>query len=992
MGTIFSRVAGDNGDVITPRSPLVGRDDARRQLDAAATSARMGNPGLVLVSGEAGIGKTRLVSDGLSTLGGDDVLAKGSGVDLRGGEMPFVVLSSSLRSLVQRFGLDAVRGWAGHDVSRLGTLVRQLGPDSAVVCEPLEIIDAFQGLVSRLSDTRFVWWGIEDLQWADSWSMDAVRYVVQLMQPGERLLVSCTLRTHDRRVSPEMSSFLSELVRSPVAHQIRLTRLHLDEVRLQLSALRAGDVSDRLLERVMLLAGGVPFLTEELVTAGLAETGPLPASATELMLSRVASLDPEARAVVSAASVAQDHLHDLWLGLVTGLPPSSVENALTTLVHGNVLDVDGSAGEYRFHHALMREAVAEAMLPGETTRWHRRWAEALSTLDVHERDLSTSLAIAHHWDRAGVPDPAFASAVAAGLAAEVMGAQGERAVLLCRALRWWPLTSDGIRGGHDRDDLVEQALWACGLSGRAELGVEMLARQSEFPDDSEERLVRGLRLDLARARLERGLEGSRSPVDPPALNDQIALLHRSSPSALFARAVAELVADSHDIETSESLDGLLTDALSAANDYGSFLDRMDVQDTRSHHLKVLGHLQGAADLILELLRESGDRLPLSDVMRLESNAVSHLFDVGRFAQAAAIGRRSMARLPNPRLSPGVWSSLAENLAATLIETGDWSDAALYLARIFNLDPPVHTACVALIDTARLHCRRGDLSAAQDRLAEAGHGVRSPSSPPRLRVLRELVAAEVDLAADDPGFAWARLTPLWRGGGPHDFVLKRDAVLLAARALTAARRLHAREAIQTSKTHLGELSDAAAGLPSGVWSPTWQARFGVEHARCLGEDTQEQWRRCVLDNQRLGQPYEEGWALVGLARRALEDRSIDVAREALRHARAVAETLGSGLLADGVREEAGRGRIALDEGDHRSRSSTSTHGLTGRELEVLRLVSDGYRNDEIGKALFISPKTVSVHVSRILAKLGVTSRGAASAVAHREALFVERTHA
>ena len=162
---------------------------------------------------------------------------------------------------------------------------------------------------------------------------------------------------------------------------------------------------------------------------------------------------------------------------------------------------------------------------------------------------------------------------------------------------------------------------------------------------------------------------------------------------------------------------------------------------------------------------------------------------------------------------------------------------------------------------------------------------------------------------------------------------------------------------------------------------------VELARCLGIDTQEEWTQAVIASEQLGQPYERVQALVGLARRALEDRRIDVGRPALEEALAIGQRLGARLLVDAVRGAAGRGRIRL-AGDEGRGAGDGVHGLTGREIEVLRLLTEGYRNDQIGVALFISPKTASVHVSRILAKLGVSSRGEASAWAHRKGLFVD----
>ena len=302
---------------------------------------------MVLVSGEAGIGKTRLVSEAGRDLKKDDIQLHGGAVDLARGDVPFGILRSSLRSLIHRHGLETVRRWAGPDASKMTVLAGDLAPASDIVSDPIVVIDAFRGLLSRLSGERFVWWAVEDLHWADPLGRDAVRYVVQLMQPPERLLVSCTLRTHDEAPTPEMSLFLSELIRSPRTQRISLETLETDQVEVQLASLRGGGVGRPLVERVMALSDGVPFLVEELVAGGLTATGPLPSSATELMLSRLASLDARAQVVVRAASVAPDRLLDQWLGPVTAMAATDLEEALRVLVQGRVIDMGGSFGEYQ---------------------------------------------------------------------------------------------------------------------------------------------------------------------------------------------------------------------------------------------------------------------------------------------------------------------------------------------------------------------------------------------------------------------------------------------------------------------------------------------------------------------------------------------------------------------------------------------------------------------------------------------------------------------
>ena len=977
------------GVITRQRSPLVGRDDVLGRFGDAVASARVGHPAMVLVSGEAGIGKTRLVSEASRHVAGDDVLLHGNAVDLAHGEMPFGILSSSLRSLVRSHGLDVVRGWAGTDAGCLSILVRELAPESDLVREPILVIDAFRGLLSRLSSTRLVWWSVDDLQWADSVGRDAVRYVVQLMQPPERLLVSCTLRTHDRSPSAATSSFLAELVRAPQALQIGLERLAPDLVEVQFAALHDGQVTRALLERVVALSDGVPFLVEELVAGGLTASGPLPSSAEEVMLARLATLDPRAQLVVNTASLAQNHLQDRWLERVTALEPRDLEEALKALVQAGVLDLDSAHEGYQFHHALMREAVSAAMLPAERTRWHRRWAHVLSDNDHQARSLASRVEIAHHWAAAGIDVRAFESAIDAAHAAELMGAQEERAVMLCAALRVWQRVDNETRSGIDIDDIVEEASWSCLLSGRTDLGLEMLSHQMAAPDETEDAELRALRLTLIQDRF------ALDPAHQPRLNngamldDQIAILRRSRRSPLWARALADLVARSDDAECSTKLDALLTEAVATVGFKPSSFDYIDLQDVRSHHLMVLGHHAEGADLTLDVARQARGHVPLSQLVRLESNAVSHLYHVGRFHEAAELGRQSTARISDPRLSPRLWSLLAGNLATTLIETGDWAEAEFYLDRIQNVAPTGLAAADALINTARLSCRRGDLVAAERTLDGALRSNITGDVKPGSPSFRDVVAAELSLSKGGATDAWALLSPIATAGTVLNPAFMRDTLLLATRALADAMHSPAKLKDRMSDAGVDDLRRAVTRLPSiGEMDHAWRAPVQVELARCLGIDTQEEWAHAITASERLGQPYEHVQALLGLARRALEDRMIDVARPALEQALAIGQRLGARLLVDAVREAAGRGRIRLAGDEERRGSGDGMHGLTGREIDVLRLLAEGYRNDQIGAALFISPKTASVHVSRILAKLGVSSRGEAAAWAHRKGLFVD----
>jgi predicted ATPase len=146
-----------------------GRDDELRQLLALADKARSGESISILVHGEAGVGKTRLVSDlgaGLREQG--DLVFAGHGVHLAGGEVPFGVLTESLRDLVRALGVDLVRGALGADAEHLAPLVPALRSGSRRETDRARVISATADLLEALAAERLVCWVVEDLQWTDT--------------------------------------------------------------------------------------------------------------------------------------------------------------------------------------------------------------------------------------------------------------------------------------------------------------------------------------------------------------------------------------------------------------------------------------------------------------------------------------------------------------------------------------------------------------------------------------------------------------------------------------------------------------------------------------------------------------------------------------------------------------------------------------------------------------------------------------------------------
>jgi DNA-binding CsgD family transcriptional regulator len=974
---------------------LIGRDVEQRQLADAVAAARSGRPSVMLVQGEAGIGKTRLVADAMERLTTtEDVSLIGHAVDLAGGEMPFGVVISAVGYLVRRAGLDTVRAAAGHGAAALGTLVPDLGAAEARSSDRIAIIEGFTGLVQTLGRDRFTWLAVEDIQWADTNSRDAISYLVHLLDRPSRLLLTCTYRTRDRQPTPEWSAFLAELVRSPATQRLELTRLHREEVAEHLKEMLAEAPGDALVDRAVVLSDGIPFLTEELVNGGLSEDSPLPTSVTQLMLDRVAALPAPVQTLIRAASVEESFLHDRLLRTVVGLDDDRILSAVAEAVSANVLELDLTGSGYRFHHALMREAVAGAMLLAERADWHHRWALAL---DAHAGERSIVLAkvaAANHWAETDVSDRAFEAALEAAAAAHRVGAQRVRADLLSRCLELWDrVDHPETRAGCERDDVLQEILSALVAADRLDAAVALLDEELRSHRDDP---VARLHLRLARRRFAIALGIDDDNVLFADLRDGVELLTSAAESRAFIRAVAEIVEEDFGEAQAGASANLVARAVAAAAEIGSPLDQLTIQHAHVWHLCSLGCHEQAAALSAELLPWVRGQFTSSEFCWWASDCCWSLNLVGRFGDAATVGREALQRLGDPYLAPKVWANVVENVADVLLELGEWDEAQEYLDRVRGLD--LSTVILAsMLDcwAGSLLCRRGDLLSAEACLDVARRRVPdAKSSGLQLAyVSQAMLSAELGVAHGQWSDVQDILAPVLRMTHLYTEGVLWRLLLLAARAdveqqlVRRSRRGRATADAKGRMADLLRLNDEI--VTAGRLGDAVTAQLMAEESRGHGAHEAGLWQHAVDGWAVTGQVHDRAWALVRLAECHLADQDRDAAREALLEAAAVGERLRATPLVDAVAAVSRRGR--LDVLPRPTEAATpgqadQRHGLTAREVEVLQLVAEGYSNDQIAAELFISPKTASVHVSRILAKLGVTSRSEATTRAHRDGLL------
>ena len=482
----------------------VGRTDTLAALDGALTQVSEGAAQLVLLAGEAGIGKTRMAHElaDRARERGQRVLW-GECVPMQAGELPYAPLVAALR------GRGAETGVA---LDRLLTELRdgRGGGAPATPQAPARLFELLLGALGRLAETTPTVVVVEDIHWADHATQDLVRFLARNLR-DERLLILATLRT-DEPAPPGLRDLLAELARSARVERLELTRLTAEDTALQVAGIVGADGDAALAEWVHGRAEGNPYFAEELLAARVAgEPGAaLPDSLRDVLLTRMAGLDGAPRQVVLVAATAgRDIGHEL-LARAAGLDAEVLAAALRELVAAHVLVCDASAERYRFRHALAGEAVYAELLPPERRALHAAIARALeAAVPAPDRGAAEWAALAQHWDGAHDEAAALRSSVAAAAAAhEVYAFEAARGHLE-RARALWERVAPAARP----EDLDEVEL------------LRRLADATRFAGDREAAIPIA---EAALALVDAGAEPGRAA----SIHIQLGVLHRSRERAL----------------------------------------------------------------------------------------------------------------------------------------------------------------------------------------------------------------------------------------------------------------------------------------------------------------------------------------------------------------------------------------------------------------------------------------------------------------------------
>jgi DNA-binding CsgD family transcriptional regulator/tetratricopeptide (TPR) repeat protein len=970
-------------------SRLIGRSAELAELDAALADAADGRPSLAFVTGESGVGKTRLLGEfrRRAAEGGALVLA-GDSIDLGESELPYLPLVAALRPLA-RSGDPVLSGPLREAVAPLLPGLGAPAPDRRHSADQGAQSDLFEGLLSlldALGQERPVLLVIEDLQWADSSTRAALTFLARSLT-GERVLVVGSYRPDDLYRSHPLRLLRAEIERDPRARRIALEPLSRDELAEQLADILGGPPPPELLERLWQRSGGNPLFGEELLAAGREGHGPAPDTLRDALMLRVERLSEPAQELLRLVAVGERLDHRL-LDDASGLEPRALRDAVRAAVDGHVL-VSDDDGSYRFRHALLREILEDDLLPGERSALHLALARALEERLPDGADAQITAAVAHHFAATDDHPAALAAAVRAATAAEQVHAYGEAAALLERALELWDRVPDaeGLAGA-DRVTVLARAADAAsafGDPGRqlalletafAQLGPEPDPARAARILEATARAERHLnRAEASAATLERALELLGDGADPADRASVLAALARAH---MILNRYAEAVRDARE-------------ALDLAVAAGLPLVEGRSRNTLGFSLAMTGEAEeGAAELRAAIaLARAHDNL--ADLTEGYLNYAEMLHVLGRSDEARAVTVEGRDAVAARRPISMLWLDM--NLSEFAFDSGDWelSEASLPTPQRWT---GAQSRFGIGLRRAALAVGRGDHAAAAALLDELDPLAAESSEPQALApfgiLLAELRRRDGDVdgarAAVERGLERIEASGDDRG---------------AAASLAAAGISVEADAAERAR----DLGDAAAeaaalrradGLLERVTAAAVETR-PVEHATLLGAQAEasrgagrtdpESYSRAAAAWGELGRPEPAArmrWREAE-AHAAAGDR--EAAAEAARAAHAIAVRVGAGWLRGEIEGLAARARLALEPvGDEPEQAEEDSFGLTVRERQVLELLAAGATNREIGERLFMAEKTASVHVSRILTKLNARSRTEAAAVAHRHRLL------
>jgi DNA-binding CsgD family transcriptional regulator/tetratricopeptide (TPR) repeat protein len=980
---------------VDPAPPFIARERELDLLQECLDAAGSGRAGLVLLRGESGMGKSRLVGALVERAIAAGVLAVvGHCTPVSGGELPFgpfVEVLSRIGATRDDLGRVAGTPW---DVLRSALIVS--APPSApaspdIGLERSRLFTSVLWVLHRLGEAQPVLVVLEDIHWADSSSLDLLNYLARTAG-RERLLVVATCRDDALAADASRRRAVRDLGRADLAREVRLEPFTAEQVTelLTVSAARLGE-DER--AKVVELCDGNPFIALELAALDTIEGGHTEAL-RQAVLGPVDELDEGARFALHVAAVLGESMgHEVLEEAVEGTVGDAGAHLRSLADRGLLV---AGRDRYEFRHAILRESVVAEMLRSERAAAHR--AAALGLRRAHRDGSGEDLVpLAHHLVASADHAQAFPAVLAAADYARGIYAFAEarRQLSLARRELWQRVEDPERLSGLGYADLLrreaEMARWAGEPSAAVDILREGLAAA---PPQGPDRAL--LELELGEA-----LWAAGDPAGALASyrRSEAALAPGDVGQELLGRVLAALSQGLVATGQYEAAAAAAERAVALADEAGAARTALQARITLATALTRHDGLEDGVSRLRECLAESFAADAFKAVVRCYGNLAFLHSSSGQFHEAVQVGQEAQAacRRFGPLLL--VAPTLAENWVHALVATGRWDEAERLATELEGQWSAEGMALALHVQLAQVAAARGD----------------------RVVLARELAVVEPIVHPDDPytlhDVTTARVEDLlWRGeaaaahrlarttldelGGQQDVVLVLGTCALALRALAdlVTAGASGREAPAGELEHLlGTARDAAQHATSAL-ERAHLLVCEAEASRATRARSAGPWTAAVERWEALGCPYPTAYAQWREAEELFGARARVRGTRSLAAALATADAIGAVPLATAVRTLARHAGVAATAlSDHGSQVEAARPAtletpdhipvtLTPRERDVLLMLTRGHTNQQIARRLFITESTVSVHVSHIIAKLGVSNRLQAAAAAHRLNLF------
>lgn len=952
----------------TARPQLVGRERELEIMGGLLDRARVGEAQTLVVSGDAGVGKTALVASACAARDGDGLTLVGTCLPLTSMSIPFLPIRSALR--------------ANPRVAA--------PPVLPVDGEEREFALRFDAWLDEQTDRAPVVLVVDDVQWSDRSTLDTLMYAIA-GPASRRLAIVVTLRAGEVGLGHPLQRWLADVRRLPRTSELGLAPLDRAATAVQIETLLDGSPHQSLIDDVYARGRGNPYFTRLLV-AGLpskarAVPEPFPADLGSAVLQSWFRLSERTRSLASLLAVGGRAMGAVDLARVADIRAGrpDVRASLLEAVDSGVLDLlpDGS---FWFHHPLSAEVLEATIGEDERHRWHRRFADdIITTSDGAARSLASAVALADHRYRAGQQREAFDAALAAADAAGAVAGHAEQLRLLRRAAR---LRADLPGPAEPVESILRRIRAIAGQAGA--IADELDAVESLIAlTDPESQPLPSAELRVRRMHL-RFLMG-KAFIELSDMQEAERLAAADTSDSVYALVLAELA----HAELWAGVDGAAEHAARA------------VEIARaSGDLRALSHaltavvmeavFRDASSTVREVAHEAvraglaaRDWMAYVHALLWEFNATVD-WGTERCAAAMRVRRLELEASDGPHVYIA-WLSAIE--ASNWVMVGAWREAQAALRVALGSDPGPFGDVLARLAAALLATRQGRQSEAESHLLRVDELMTDGSAFHALEY--DAVCAEVRLGSGDVRRAFD--AAMKGATAPGSLPTMCEWLMpLAARALADLAR-RTRDRGSSARDVMAELDELERRFPHvlkdvGEVTPGYRRQldaleslYRAERLRARADPAEAAaWLDAVERLTACGFAWEEAYSRARAAE-ALLARAGDrpSGAEMLRTGLVLARRLEARAVEDELVDLARRARVPVEEpASAASDANPAVRGLTGREREVLELVAVGRTYGEIARALMISEKTVSTHISHLLAKTGTANRVELARLVHR----------